>query len=459
MNKIGSKPHLMIVDDEPNFSESLQMALDDGFLISRAGSIAGARKLLAQDIPDAILLDIRLPDGSGIELLRELKNSDHMPVVVIMTAFAAIDNAVSALKEGAVDYFTKPIEIEKLKRELHICLENRKLQKKITALDKEIKKISPPFITTGAGKMKHIMEKVPMIAPLNMPVLLKGETGTGKEKLAKWIHMLSGLKGEMVCINCSALPKDIFESELFGHAKGAFSGAVFFKEGLIEQAEGGTLFLDEIGDLPEVIQAKFLRVLEEGVYYKVGETKERRVNFRLISATNKPLTAPASNFRQDLFFRINGIEFELPPLKERKEDLPLLTAAFIEEANNAYHKNVKGISPQAMEHFIEYSWPGNIRELRWVIHSAAAVAPKEQLGMDDIAAISKKVSDSQKNDSSAPSGSLNIQQAIEQLEKNYIEKAIALSNNNKTEAAKALGISVRVLHYKIRQYGLSQYRK
>lgn len=463
MDRLEYKPTLIIVDDEPNFSESLQMALDDEFEVSSARSISAAKKLLEGELPEAILLDVRLPDGNGIDLLRELKNLPSMPVVMVITAFATIDSAVSALKEGAFDYFTKPIDIEKLKRELRVCLENRLLHKKINALDQEIRKITPPFITSGAKKMAEIIEKAPMVAPINIPILIKGETGTGKEKLARWIHDLAGAKGQMISINCSALPKDIFESELFGHTKGSFSGALAYKEGLIEQAEGGTLFLDEIGELPEGVQAKFLRVLEEGLYYKVGETKERKVNFRLISATNRNLTEPGSTFRPDLFFRINGIAFELPPLKERKEDIPLLVAAFIEEANVAYHKKVKGVAPRVMEHFLGYGWPGNIRELKWAVHRAVAVTSKEVLDMDEVSVISEAFREYKgagaPQEAKAVDHSLTFQEAIERLEKSYIENALVAANNNKTEAAKILGLSVRVLHYKIKQYKLLQLKK
>ena len=453
------KPCLLIVDDEPNFSESLQYALDDSFVISKAGTLAAARRLLGEKMPDAMLLDIRLSDGSGIDFLKEIKDMPGRPVVIVMTAYAAVDNAVTALKEGAVDYFTKPIDIEKLKREIGVCLENRSLQKKVIALRKEIKKYNPPFATSGAGRMKEIVKKVPVIAPLNIPVLIKGETGTGKERLAKWIHDLSGLRGEMVSINCSALPKDIIESELFGHTKGAFSGALAYKEGLIEQAEGGTLFLDEIGELPEGVQAKFLRLLEEGVYYKIGETRERKVNFRLISATNKVLTDTASNFRPDLFFRINGFSFDLPPLKDRKEDIPLLIPVFLEEANRDYRKSVKSVSREAIEYFMRHDWPGNIRELKWAIHRAVAVASKDRLDIEDVTMTANDFKDSKPVGKAIPDYSdysVPFHEAMEELEKKYMEHALALANNNKTEAARILGVSVRVLHYKLKQYNLRQ---
>lgn len=450
LNKSG-KPQVAIVDDEPNFSESLQMALEDSFTVSAAHSLKSARELFKKSMPDAILLDIRLSDGSGIDLLRELKALKQQPVVIMMTAYGAVDNAVAAIKDGAADYLTKPLDIEKLKRELNVYLENRFLLERVTSLDRELSRIKPTFKTSGTGRMKEIVENAKTVASLNIPVLIKGETGTGKEKLAEWIHSLSGLAGEMVAINCSALPKDIFESEFFGHTRGAFSGAVANKEGLIERAEGGTLFLDEIGELPESVQAKFLRVLEEGGYYKVGETIERKTVFRLISATNSNLADPLRNFRQDLFFRVNGIMFELPPLRERREDIPLLVSVFIKEANASYNKNVSGVTLKVMDYFMKHSWPGNIRELKWAIHRAAAIVTGDMIDIEDILSNSGGV---KKPAQSVIDESLPFHAAMTGLEKRYIEKALSEANNNKTEAARILGISVRVLHYKIKQYGL-----
>lgn len=452
------RPYVLIVDDEPHFSESLQMALEDSFTVTIESSIGSARKSLAEQVPDAILLDLRLPDGSGIDLLGELKAFSPMPVVIMMTAHAALENAIAALKKGAVDYFTKPLDIEKLKRDLNVYLDNRFLQEKVITLSREIKKNAPSFITSGTGRMKEIVDKVPMVASLNIPILIKGETGTGKEKLAEWIHALSGVSGDLVTINCSALPKDIFESEFFGHTRGAFSGAIAHKEGLIEQAEGGTLLLDEIGELPESVQAKFLRVLEEGVYYKVGETKERRVIFRLISATNKDLSDPLNNFRQDLFYRVNGITFEMPPLRERRDDIPLLVPVFIKEANKAYNKNVSGVSKKVMDMLMQYEWPGNIRELKWSVLRAVAISRRDLIDIDDMSAspalqpaIQK---DTRKNNSMDIFDSLSFSEGMERVERKYIEDALAAAGENKTEAARILGISVRTLHYKMKQYNM-----
>ena len=444
------KPALLIVDDEPNFSESLQMALEDSFSISLVQTVQGARDYFKENLPEAVLVDLKLPDGEGTELLQDLKDLNPMPVAIIMTAYATVENAVKAVKEGAVDYFTKPLDIEKLKRELNLYLENKQLHKKIIALGREIKKIAPPFTTSGTGKMKEIVDKALMVAPLDIPVLIKGETGTGKEKLANWIHSLSGREGEMVAINCAALPRDILESELFGYTKGAFSGASSYKEGLIEKADGGALFLDEIGELSDQVQAKLLRVLESGVYYKLGSTKEYRARFRLISATNKDLAKAA--FREDLYYRINGITFDLPPLRERREDISLLVPEFINEANNTYKKNVAGLTPETMKRIMKYNWPGNIRELKWCINRAVAMSMTDIIDIDE--AFLNLESDNSSSEINGTMFPAPLEDAVEQLEKKHIKSALSSTSGNKTEAAKMLGISVRTLHYKLEKYGL-----
>jgi transcriptional regulator with PAS, ATPase and Fis domain len=315
-----------------------------------------------------------------------------------------------------------------------------------------MKRIVPPFVTSGKGSMKTIVERVPAVAPLPIPILIQGETGTGKEKLAQWIHDLSGLQGELVTISCAAVPKDIFESELFGYVKGAFSGAAGTKEGLIERAEEGTLFLDEIGELADETQAKLLRVLESGQYFKLGDAHERKARFRLITATHKNLNDPANRFRQDLYYRITGIVLELPRLRDRKQDIPLLVRAFLNEAGYAYNKGVKDLSGRASEILLNYDWPGNIRELKWCIHRAVATATKDILDKDDF------VLGSESNKNATVNGSqvltVALKDAVEEVEKKCIKNAMTAAGNNKTEAAKILGISVRQLHYKLNQYSL-----
>jgi transcriptional regulator with PAS, ATPase and Fis domain len=290
------------------------------------------------------------------------------------------------------------------------------------------------------------------VAHLPIPVLIQGETGTGKEKLAQWIHDLSGLQGELVTVSCAAVPKDIFESELFGYVKGAFSGAAGTKEGLIERAEEGTLFLDEIGELADETQAKLLRVLESGRYFKLGDARERKARFRLITATHKNLNDPANRFRQDLYYRITGIVLELPRLRDRKQDIPLLARAFLNEAGYAYNKSVKDLSGRASEMLLNYDWPGNIRELKWCIHRAVATATKDILDGDDLVLGSGSSKNASVNENQVLT--VALKDAVEEVEKKCIKNAMTAARNNKTEAAKILGISVRQLHYKLNQYSL-----
>ncbi len=446
------KPTVMIIDDEKNFSESLQLAIEDAFTVVLASSLSMARTALKDTVPDAILLDVYLPDGEGSEVLRELEKNSRMPIVIVMTAFATVENAIRALKEGAVDYVTKPLDIDKLKRELGVYLENRSLQKKINNLDREIKRIVPPFVTSGKGAMKMIVEQVPAVAPLPIPVLIQGETGTGKEKLAQWIHDLSVVQGELVTISCAAVPKDIFESELFGYVKGAFSGATGTKEGLIEWADEGTLFLDEIGELADETQAKLLRVLESGHYFKLGDVRERKARFRLLTATHKNLNDSANGFRQDLYYRISGIVLELPRLRDRKQDIPLLARAFLNEAGYAYNKSVKNLSDRAFEVLLDYDWPGNIRELKWCIHRAVATATKDIIDRDDL--VLGLGPDKNASDRERQVPTVALHDAVAEVEKKCIQNAMIATRNNKTEAARILGISVRQLHYKLNQYSL-----
>jgi len=456
-----TEPNLsaLIVDDEDNFAESLAMGLEDMFEVTIANSISAARQILTERTMAVLLLDVRLPEGNGVDFVEELRVLQPQCIIVMLTAFGTVENAVAALKRGAADYFTKPVNIPKLKHELNVLLENRQLHRQVRALRRQIgMEATTIFNASPTGAMKDIMERAPLIAPLSIPVLIKGETGTGKERLAQWIHTLSGQNGDLVAINCAALPMDLVESELFGHVKGAFSGAIGNKEGLIDKAAGGTLFLDEIAELTDGVQAKLLRLLESGVYFRVGDTRERRVNFRLIAATHKDLSNPASGFRADLFFRINGITFELPPLRERARDIPLLVRLFIDEANRDYLKQVAEIESDALAPLKLYSWPGNIRELKWVIHRAVAVASGSLLTINDLSTSPEifRPRAAPPLDTTSPpeKPALSFRKEIAGIERQRIIAAMGAAHGNKTEAALALGISVRTLHYKLRKYAI-----
>ena len=449
----------LIVDDEENFAESLAMVLDDMFDVTVANSLSEARRILADKSFSVLLLDVRLPEGNGVDYLQELKKLQPDTIIVMLTAHGTVKNAVAALKLGAADYFTKPIDIPKLKRELNVLLENRQLHRQVRSLQNQIgTQASAIFNASPDGAMKPIMDRAPLIAPLSIPVLITGETGTGKERLAQWIHTMSKLSGELVAINCAVLPKDLVESELFGHVKGSFSGATTNKEGLIERAAGGTLFLDEIAELSDSVQAKLLRLLEYGVYFRVGDAKERNIDFRLIAATHKDLGNPVNGFRADLFFRINGISFELPPLRERLRDLSSLVRFFINEANQAYLKEITEIDDGAMAALQRYHWPGNIRELKWVIHRAVAVASGPLLTVGDVNTspeIFRFSSSTAAGSTKTPKNEArNFREELTTLEAQRIKAAMESAGGNKTEAAIALGISVRTLHYKVKKYGI-----
>lgn len=451
---INPNPRVLIVDDEENFAESLAMALEDIFDISIANSLESARRKLKSQNYAVIMLDVYLPGANGVDYIQEFKILQPNTIIVMLTAHATVENAVAALKKGAADYFTKPIDIPKFKHEIGILLENRQLHQQVRSLQHQVElQASAIFNASPMGAMKQIMEHAPLIAPLSIPVLITGETGTGKERLAQWIHAMSQQTGNLVSINCAALPKDLVESELFGHAKGAFSGAITNKEGLVEKATGGTLFLDEIAELSENLQAKLLRLLESGAYFRVGDATERFVNFRLIAATHKDLSDPSSEFRTDLFFRINGISFELPPLRDRTHDLPLLVRLFINEANQDYSKQITDIEPDALITLKNYKWPGNIRELKWVIHRAVAVAAGPQLTTGDLSTspeiLRTQIAPTPPTASNAPA---NFRDEIAAIERQRIIAAMEETGGNKTEAALALGISVRTLHYKLRKY-------
>ena len=454
----SSGPGVLIVDDEDNFAESLAMGLEDMFEVAVTRSVAGARQILSERSMAVVLLDVRLPEGNAVEFVRDLQALQPNSIIVMMTAYGTIENAVSALKQGAADYFIKPINIPKLKQELILLMENRRLHHQVRALQRQVRaQAGAGFSASPVGAMKHILEQAPLVAPLSIPVLITGETGTGKERLAQWLHALSGQRGELVAINCAALPRDLVESELFGHVKGAFSGAVAKKEGLIEKAAGGTLFLDEIAELPDGVQAKLLRLLESGVYFRLGETRECCVSFRLIAATHKDLSDPRNGFRSDLFFRINGISFALPPLRERLQDIPALVRLFIGEANADYLREVVEVAPEAMAALQDYHWPGNIRELKWVVHRAVAISSDPVLSVEDLSSSPevfrpKPAGAADKTLLERPD--LAFGSEILALERRRITSAMEMTGGNKTRAAGLLGISVRTLHYKLKKHGL-----
>jgi two-component system response regulator AtoC len=368
--------HILIVDDQESIRHFIEKAmLDEGYQVSTAGEGREGLQAVTRSEPDLVLLDLRLPDMHGLDVLKKLKEDDPDLQVIIMTAFGDVESAVRAMKLGAHDYINKPINLEQLFITVEKALESRKLWRELRHLRRQQSdRFSRELVRGDSPRMREVYETVEQVATSDSTsVLIQGESGTGKEHLANMIHELSTRRDKpFMEINCAAIPKELLESELFGHEKGAFTDARAQKQGLLEMANGGTLFLDEVGEMSLQIQVKLLRVLERMTFKRVGGTKDITVSVRIISATNQDLSLlmEQGRFREDLFFRINVIPIVLPPLRERREDIPLLVEHFLELNAGKTQKPITGLSREAMEIFYRYDWPGNVRELINVIDYA-----------------------------------------------------------------------------------------
>ncbi len=452
---------ILIVDDEPKYRKLLQMILSEiDTLPLSASSGEEAVEIIEEENPEVVITDLKMPGMSGLDLLKEIKNKYPQKPVVIITAFGSIDSAVEAMKEGASDYITKPFEIEDIKIKVKKILKGLEIQKKAQYFYEEFKKGHE--FTDIIGSSSSLMEAIKMarrVAETDTPVLLTGESGTGKELFARAIHLSSKRReGPFIPINCASIPETLLESELFGYEKGAFTGAYEKRKGKIQIAEGGTLFLDEIGEMPQAIQAKLLRVLEEKKFYPLGSTKPVDVNFRLISATNKDIEklVGAEKFREDLLYRINVFTIKLPPLRERGDDIILLAEYFLEKYSAELGKVKPQLTEEVKEIFLKYPWRGNVRELQNVIERACIIAdikitlkhlPPEFLDHSTDQAESKP---SNLSDFTLPSEGI----ILEDLEKKFIIEALERSNYNISKAARLLGLSRPTLRYRIEKYGI-----
>lgn len=455
------KGNILVVEDETLQREILEDFLKKkDFQVYSAANISEAKEILRTKDLDLVLLDWRLPDGDGLELLSFIKeNYPHLPVIMI-TAFASIEHAVTSMKKGAYYYLAKPINLEELLLLVERALKEHKLVMEVTLLKERLKYLSKDLfkeheeIIAESPAMKKVLSVVYKIAETEAPVLITGESGTGKEVIAKLIHELSPRKeGPFIMINCAAIPETLLEAELFGYEKGAFTGAVHSKPGLFELAEGGTLFLDEIGEMPFSLQAKLLRVLQDNTFRRLGSLKELKVNFRLITATNRDLQKmiEEGTFREDLYWRLNVIHLHLPPLRERKEDILPLVNYFIERFNKKYRKEIKGVSQEALSALYHHPFPGNIRELenrieRGIILAEGEILTKEDLGFGEVSGEKDNLVEKLMN--------LPLETAIETLEKIRIQRALDEAQGIKAKAARILGITERMLRYKLEKYQL-----
>ena len=444
----GVQPTLLIVDDEKNTREALRRVLEESFEIYTAADLAGAEKILEAEKMDAVLTDLRLGHESGLRVLEKCLRSAHRPPCVVMTAYGSVESAVEAMRKGAYDYVTKPLDLERVQILLRRAVRTAKVEEENVKLRQELDRSHGLDKILGSSPaLQEVLDKVRQVADSRANVLLEGESGTGKEMVARAIHGLSSRRqGPFVAVHCAALAPQLLESELFGHEKGAFTGAVERRIGRFEQADGGTLFLDEIGEIDAATQVKLLRALGERTIERVGGNKTIEVDVRLVAATHRNLEALVreGKFREDLFFRIRVVQIHLPPLRERPEDIPILAEHFRQEYARENERGNLSFSPAAMQTLLAHRWPGNVRELRTAIEHGVVLARGKEIEPKDLPA---SVLDGERPTESAGAKSGFL--PLEALERQAIESALRRTGQNITEAAKLLGISRRTLHRKL----------
>jgi len=445
---------ILVVDDEEDILNILKFILEkEGYEVDTALNGEIALKMLEKKNYDLVLTDLKMPGIDGIKVLEKTKEMRPSTEVILMTAYASIESAVEAIKKGAADYIVKPFINEDLKMRIHRVLEHRKLQKEVEVLKHQLSQRLKGDIFFGTSpQMQEILKLLEKIIPTKSTVLILGESGTGKGVLAEFIHYNSPRKDRpFISINCSAIPENLLESELFGYKKGAFTGAVSDKKGLLELADKGTLFLDEIGDMPLNLQAKLLKFLESGEFIPLGDTVKKQVDVRIIAATNKDLEAlvKEGKFREDLYYRLNVIEIKIPPLRERKEDIPALVYFFIEKLSKEHGKAIKGVTSEALTYLINYPWPGNVRELKNVIERAIILATGEYITVEELP---ERIRGERETFSSTKT----LKEALEEFEKNIIYNTLKQCSFNKEAAAKILGIDLATLYRKLKKYQLAE---
>jgi len=451
---------VLIVDDEVGARESFKMILKNDYEVFLAKDAEEAFLQIKVHSPDVILLDIILPDLDGLKVLEKIKQNDPDIIVIMITATKTVKTAVEAMKLGAYDYVTKPFDIDELRLIITRSLSTKALEQEVKYRREEMDKSFDFGNIIGKSKlMKDIFKVVKQIADSKSTALIMGDSGTGKELISRAIHYNSNRKSyPFVTINCAAIPDSLIESELFGHEKGAFTNAIERKLGRFEVAHQGTLFLDEIGELSLATQAKILRFLEEKEFNRVGGSKTIKVDVRLITATNKNLNQLIKNgsFREDLYYRINVIPIVIPPLKERKEDIPILIDHFINKFSVENNKNVKGISKEALELLMQYEWPGNVRELENLVERVIALTFNEYIQLNELPLSFKNTPKINGLKESILDGKVSFLQGEEEFEREVISEALKKTNYIQSRAAEILGISRRILKYKMDKLGINQ---
>jgi two-component system response regulator HydG len=450
------KAAVLVVDDERDHAQVMCEALQrQGHRCDVTFNLAEAESRLKQKSYDVIVTDLVMEGKrDGLEVLRKAKSLTPPPQVILVSAHGDIPIAVQAMNEGAYGFIEKPLDLNHFRAQVNRAAERAALQKQNQVLREELQEQSGfEGIIGKSGAMQRVLTTARQVAASDIPVLIMGESGTGKELIARAIHYNSRRrKNRMVTLNCAGLSESILEDELFGHVKGAFTGAQTEREGRFEHADGGTLFMDEIGDMPAVMQAKLLRVLENGEVVRLGSNEPLEVDVRLISATNRKLDeiVAEKQFREDLFFRIKGVTLSLPPLRERREDIPLLMHYFLQEFAEKYKKELEGITPAAQQMLVSYGWPGNVRQLRTAVENMVVLAPGKMMGVESLPAEIQPAAGAEHI-----SGITNLVGiSIEEAEKELIRNTLKMVDGNREQAARILRIGERTLYRKIREYGL-----
>jgi len=455
---MNTKPNLLIIEDDPDNARSVTEAAEDaGFAtVCVANGKAGVAAFRNQ-IPDLVLSDLVLPDMDGLEVLARLRKIDDMVPVMIMTAYGSVESGVRAMREGAYDYVTKPLDLDDIQSKLRRACEISRLRRQVDKLSRSVReKYASTAILAESPGMKKVIRQIEALADTSATVLICGESGTGKGLVARALHVDSKrADGPFVAVNCGAFAENLLESELFGHEKGAFTGAIGMYKGAFERADGGTLFLDEIGDAPASVQVKLLRALEEKEVRRVGGKEVFSVNVRLVSATNRDLDALVreGTFREDLFYRLNVVTLRIPPLRERREDIRPMTDRFIARAAVENNKTITCVRPEFYAALEAFSWPGNVRQLRNVVESAVLLSPDGELDADSAALPDEKARADP--DGAAPQGLTFPQDmTLEQIERAALEEGLRRNNGNRTLTADQLGLSRRTIQRKIKEHNL-----
>ncbi len=453
---------LLVVDDERSIRDFLRLLFEEQeYDVTTAGSVRQARERIAGEDFDLVLCDILMPDGNGLELLREIREAQPRTAVIMMTAYTSNKSAIEAMRLGAFSYLSKPFEVEELKVVVEKALESAGLQTENRYLRRELEqRYRFSNIIGRSQEMQEIFSLVERVARTNSTVLLRGESGTGKELIARAIHFASRRsKARILSVNCGALPENLLESELFGHEKGAFTGAVGVKKGLFHEANSGTLFLDEIGEMTPSMQVKLLRVLQERKVRKIGGSHEEPVDVRVIAATNRDLAEriKSGEFREDLYYRINVIPVNLPPLRRRREDIPLLAEHFITKYSVSMGIDAKPIAASAMRVLERYQWPGNVRELENVIERALALSTEDGLTKADLPLQMLEGEDPSLLQESAalPEEGIDLERYLDGVRGELMRQALDRSGGVQTRAAEILGMTFRSFRYYAKKLGLT----